>query len=423
MLGKDYLFARLVLWWLYTRPGSLAIVTGPTQTQIGTIVWKEIRKAVFNAPIPFSGRISSGAKTSPQQVDLGNGWQALGFSTTSIERASGQHAGQLAVFVIEGSGIEPEIWDAIESLGYERLVVNGNPIRADGVFVDLIRQAERDKADRIPPAKAVNAIRISSFESPHAYLDKSPVGLADKTWLDAVGRRYGTQSLWYRSHVLAEIPVASADILIDPRWIDACADWKRRKPIHDPVCAAGRRISCDLAEGVGRDASCVLVRDSFGVLEVIFGSTMGLPEASDCIATLARKWDVLPAQISYDRLGIGRHFPAHLARHKLTGCRPYSGSAQPMNHADFTNLRSEAAWRMRMRLDPQHIPSIDRPHSLQEPFHLPKQLYLGRLRDELKPLTYECYGNAIKLLDKEEWADTLGHSPDVADTLIQSFSW
>jgi hypothetical protein len=425
MLGKDYLFARLILWWMCTRPNSLVLVTAPTQTQIGTIVWKEIRRAVAMAPIPLGARITEGAKNSPQQIDMGNGWQALGFSTTSIERASGQHAGQLAAFVVEGSGIEPVIWEAIESWGYSKLVINGNPVRSDGVFVDLIRQAEKDQQDGIPKRLAVNAIRISSKESPHAELEKSPVGLADKTWLQAVERRYGAHSLWYKSHVLAEIPVSSADLLVPVSHIDAAIAHRRRyaEPYH-PVHRT-RRMSCDLGEGVGRDSSCVLVRDDWGIIEVCHGAALGLPEAAALMAQLARKYEIQPGMMSFDKLGIGKHFPNHLARYGLQNARPYAGSGRPMAAADFVNLRTEAAWRMRLRLDPMHIPDMRTPHSRNEPFSFdPKEAsYIPRLREELKPLTYECYGTAVKLLDKEEWCDVLGHSPDIADTLIQSFAW
>lgn len=429
MLGKDFLFARLVLWWLCTRPDSLVIVTGPTQQQIGSIVWKELRRAVVNGNLPFDPHVTASVQASPQQVNLGGGWQALGFSTKSVERASGQHAGELLVLVIEGSGVEQEVWDAIESLGYDRLAVNGNPIRADGVFVDLIRQSDRDKQDGIPPSHAVNAIRIRSTESPHAMFDKSPVGLADKTWLDSVARRYGKKSLWYLSHVEAEIPVASADILIPEPWLDYLCAIKRA-PIgpNDPLHLT-RRISCDLGEGVGRDSSCVLVRDDRGVLDCEWGAALGLAEAAAIYATLVRKWNVLAGNMSYDKLGIGKNFPNHLAKHglfdpsKSIAPRPYVGSGRPIDVHGFTNLRSEAAWRLRERLDPLHVPDTRLPHKGQQEFTFAPGSYLPRLREEIKPLTYECYGTAIKLLAKDEWSEILGHSPDVADTLIQSFSW
>lgn len=46
-----------------------------------------------------------------------------------------------------------------------------------------------------------------------------------------------------------------------------------------------------------------------------------------------------------------------------------------------------------------------------------------RLREELKALTYHPVGRKTALLSKEDWATILGHSPDLADALIQSFAW
>ena len=56
----------------------------------------------------------------------------------------------------------------------------------------------------------------------------------------------------------------------------------------------------------------------------------------------------------------------------------------------------------------------------QRPFHFCPGPYYVRLVDELRPLTYGLVGKRTKLLPKEEWATILGHSPDVADALIQS---
>src|SRR5208337_572423 len=122
-------------------------------------------------------------------VEVSPGWHALGYSTTSVERASGQHAKDLLVIVEEASGVKDEIWDALESLKYTKLVAIGNPIRAEGRFVDLIRQADADRADNVPPRLAVKAIQIPSTDSPHAMLDKSPWGIADRTWLESCYRR------------------------------------------------------------------------------------------------------------------------------------------------------------------------------------------------------------------------------------------
>jgi phage terminase large subunit len=423
MIGKDFWVGRLIWWWLYTRTQDpLVVVTGPSQSLLGLVTWKEVRRAISNAIIPASAKITSGAKTSPQQLDLGNGIQAVGYSTTSVERASGQHSGELLVIVEEASGVDDEIWEAIDSLGYDRLVCIGNPIRADGRFVDLIRQADRDRADGIPPHKAVNAIQIPSTDSPHAAWDKSPIGLADKTWIDEQTRRYGKDSLWVRSHIKAEIPVVSADTLIPEAWLDfAAAQPGRCAADHDPVSGT-RRISCDLGEGVGRDSSCILVRDDRGILEVVSGAHLGLAEAANRIFHLSQKYSVPPTRISYDRVGIGRDFHLHLKRMGLGDALGYAGAAKPLS-GDFVNLRTEAAWKLRSRLNPEGVADQRQPYATRAPFAIPPADWWPRMREELKALTYSLVGKRTALLSKEDHCTVLGHSPDTSDALIQSFAW
>ncbi len=67
---------------------------------------------------PVRGKLSSGLKASPAVIEIAPGWQALGFSTTSVERSSGQHAKRLLAVVEEASGVEDFVFDAIDSLGY-----------------------------------------------------------------------------------------------------------------------------------------------------------------------------------------------------------------------------------------------------------------------------------------------------------------
>ena len=48
----------------------------------------------------------------------------------------------------------------------------------------------------------------------------SGMGLADKVWLEAVGREPGENSPWYRSHVLAERPKLASETLIPQEWLN-----------------------------------------------------------------------------------------------------------------------------------------------------------------------------------------------------------
>ena len=111
-------------------------------------------------------------------------------------------------------------WDAIESLGYERLVAIGNPIRADGHFALLSDQGDRDALEHRPPQVSCKHFVVPSTMSPHAHLARSPVGLADKVWLEAVGREPGENSPWYRSHVLAQRPKLRRGRLIRQEWLN-----------------------------------------------------------------------------------------------------------------------------------------------------------------------------------------------------------
>ena len=424
MLGKDYWVGGLIPWWLWTRPHSLVVVTGPSQTLLGSVTWKEVRRAVEGCPYwptYLPAKITNGVKSSPQTMEIVPGWQALGFSTTSVERLSGQHAGELLVITEESSGVEDHIWEALDGLGASKVVAIGNPIRCDGGFVNLCDQGDADRKNNVPKYKAVCHLNIASTASPHAHLDTSPVGLASRGWIERMERKYGRTSLWFKSHVLAVRPAVSAETLIPESWLNFAAEVKRQGvPINHPIHAT-RRISCDLGEGVGRDATCVLVRDANGVLSLSVSASNGLGEAAQIIADMSRTWSVPHERISYDALGIGKNMPHHLAKHGITEAQPYAGHGKPFD-SQFTNLRTEAAWKLRQRLDPQFAPDSTSPNRTQLPFSIPPADWWPRMFDELKALSYSLVGRKTKLITKEDWCARLGHSPDLADALIQSFA-
>jgi hypothetical protein len=420
-IGKDYVLGGVIPWWLYTRHRSLVIATGPSQTLLGSVTWKEVRLAIEHSKIPLGAKLSNGIRASPQTVTLGTDWQALGYSTTSVERASGQHNRKLLVIGEEASAIDDEIYDALDSLKFVKLFLIGNPTRPDGRFVSLIQQAAADQRNGVPRHQAVNAIHIPSTDSPHADWPESPFGLADQGFLEDMRRRHGETSLWWKVHILAIIPTTAAETLIPESWLDFAASRHRSPlPLNHPLHTT-RRIACDLGEGVGRDSTCVLVRDKDGILEVICSAAIGLAEAASAIADMARKWNVPHHLITYDRLGIGKNMPHHLVKHGITEAEGYAGEGHRCSH-DFTNFRSECAWRLRQRLDPQFAPDSHSPHQIQPPFVIPAEAWWPRLREELRVLEYGLAGRKTKLMLKEHWCARLGHSPDIADALIQSFA-
>jgi len=99
-------------------------------------------------------------------------------------------------------------------------------------------------------------------------------------------RKYGKGSLWVGSHIDARIPDVDAEQLIDLTCVDHHSKQQRPQvpPTH-PINFT-RRIACDLAEGVGRDSTCIMVLDDWGVLEVVLSNAAGLPEAAATIHRL-----------------------------------------------------------------------------------------------------------------------------------------
>ena len=163
MLGKGFLIGGLVPWFLWTRKHSLVYICGAGQTQIGSVLFKEIRRAVQNCPFWKAGllpmTISPGIKSSPATATIRPGWGALGFSTSTIERASGHHARHMLVIVDEASGVADESWQAIDSLGFSKMLVAGNPIRSDGKFATLCDQGDRDALEQRPPHLACRHLK------------------------------------------------------------------------------------------------------------------------------------------------------------------------------------------------------------------------------------------------------------------------
>jgi hypothetical protein len=435
-VGKSFLAAGLIHWFLFTHHGSLVVATAPTQVQLEEVLWKEVERAYLGARIPLGGRLLR----SPLKVDLGGGWQALAYSTTKVERFSGHHATDLFAILDEASGIAPPIYEAISSLNPSRELLMGNPLQPSGDFYDRCH-AENPLA---------NIIKISSRESPHIHLARSPWGLADATWLEKARADYGEGSLWWICHVLGEFPDSGQDSVIPGNWLDLAA-----RAVHVPKGAC--RIAVDLAEGRGGDRSCVLVRDDNGVIDLWSSNVADFQTVASRVALQAQRYEVEDSYISYDVAGIGADFANRLRQFGIVSPTPYRGGND--GGPKHSNLRSYSAWRLRQRLDPQRreikyqseesereipeysvneftinyktgcpkTPMLVLPRSRgddRSQFSIAPRFLNGPLREELIGLRYEQdLRGRIKLEVKEDYVERLKRSPDLADCLCQSFAF
>ena len=421
-VGKSYLLAGLVPWWLYTRKHSLVITTGPDHRQVVSVLWKEIRRAMqaaTDADLELGYDHISTGYTSPQRltVETGTDWGALGFAAQYEEGFSGQHAGDLLVIVDEASGVTPAIWTAIHGLASTRLVVAGNPIRYDCHFRELHDLAVKGSA-------TINSVPISSLESPDATKDFSKVGMASRSFLNQMREIHGEESPWWRSNILGIFPGQESVRFLPHAWLDACT---RESTLDDELWkdypAGPAFMGVDIGGGVGADRSVVVVRNAKRILAIFASEWHGvLDEArhrlEPIVVELARKWDVASDRVIYDKGGLGRSFGSYLAGYGLPGAVGYFGAGK--GGKLYVNRRTANAFAIRRRLDPHRENHV--------PFYcggLPEWTALRQELAELRSPTMEHEEGQIKqrLEEKEELAARLHRSPDVLDALLMTFTY
>ncbi len=322
-VGKSFLLAGIVLWWLYTRPMSLVITTGPDHRQVVSVLWKEIRRALrpryedgrrISPKLNLAADHLSAGYTSPQRltVKAGTDWGALGFAAQYEEGFGGQHAGDLLVIVDEASGVSAPIWSAIHGLAASRLVVVGNPIRYDCHFREL-----HDLA--VKGSTTITSVGISSLESPDARNDFSPVGMASRSFLNQMREIHGEESPWWRSNILGIFPGQETVRFLPSAWLDACT---RESVLTDELWsdypAGSAFIGVDVGGGVGADRSVVVVRNRKQVLEIFASEWHGVLDDArhrlePIVVGLARKWRPFrpKPRVIFDKAGLGRSFGSY----------------------------------------------------------------------------------------------------------------
>lgn len=406
MVGKSFVDAGTILWFLCEFPNSLILATAPSQVQLEEVLWKEVERAYSGMRIPLDGRMLK----NPLKIDLGGGWQALAYSTTKTERFSGHHQADMLFVGDEASGIAPEIYEAITALNPSRTLLSGNPLRPDGPFFDRCQSAGSNEL--------ANLIHISSLESPHITLPRSPWGLADATWLQTARNDYGEGSLWWVAHVLGRFPEFGDDVVFPPRWLDRAGVAGR-----DPVRRDGpTRVAIDLGEGRGGDRTVLMCRDDNSLLALEHSRTWSLEATATRASILAQRYAVEPFRVSWDVAGIGADFANRLESVGLEGCKPYRGGDTAGKK--FANRRSAGAWHARQRLDPGRLQILSGGVTVPKPAFAIRPDWLALMREELQGVRYHNAGkDRIELEPKVEFAKRLGHSPDFADCYGQLFFW
>ena len=390
--GKDWAAARIILWWLETRPAAKVVVLAPTQRQIEYILWPEIATAVANADVPLSGKLTKSRYT------ISADRFGVAFSTNKPDRVQGFHSPQLLVIVDEAHGVEQPYIDAAIRLNPTKFLMIGNALSRPGEFYDS------HHAKQVAYAR----LRISALDTPNLIEGAEPVpglitpeDIADKALI------WGEDHPLFRSSVYAEFPDAEDNSLVGRKAVETAmasdAPSGAGAPTEEEDAREPVYIGVDVAR-FGADKSVLIARRGQRVI-----ATKSLDREMDTMRVAgetALMANELGAEaIFVDENGVGGGVCDRL---KEVGAPVYGvqfGRRAP-HPTRFANLRSEIFWELR-RLMNDHL------------IALPNDEILAA---QLLSLRYDVTSSGqVKLESKRETRKKGVPSPDRADALALAF--
>lgn len=411
--GKSFVAARIALNFLHAFTNSIVLTTAPTFRQVEDILWQEIRSAFYNARVPdamFGTMLNT-------RYDLGDGWFGIGLSTDDPDRFQGYHSNHILVVADEASGIEKNIFDAIEgitSTGYTRVLLIGNPTDPTGYFAETFKHDIWKK------------ITISCFDTPNFSTINNLEQLKNSTeeqrtaavtnpklitprWAYERIMDWGVESPLFQSRVLGMFPEESDDTLIALKYVEKALlqnnpDGSRKVRIGDDW-----QIGLDVAR-YGSDRTCFVVRHGSEVIDIIWY------QKEDTMKTVGRAKYILrqypEARLLIDEIGIGAGVVDRLNEDKKFDGRivgiNVANRTQDDENIKFINMRARFYWKLRERFINNEIILIDR----------------GSVVSDLTNLKYKFRSTdgAIQIESKEDLKKRGLRSPDIADALTLAFA-
>ncbi|MGD0992869.1 MAG: hypothetical protein ABR998_10395 [Gemmatimonadales bacterium] len=403
-VGKDWVGSALGLWWCYSR-GGLVVICGPVERTVrGVIMQNEVRRFWTRAALP--GTLFEMALRLDAEGNAG----LVAFTSTSESNLTGWHspAGVL-LLVTEAQGIlDAPLLEALLSNvsgAEDKALVYGNPVTSVTPFYGLCHSA------------AWHRIRLSCLDHPNISGVGAPVpGAVSPQYLERIGAEYGQDSAVWQARVLGEFPTAD-----EGEGLCARADVERAFALHDAKTfaadAAAPVFSLDVAR-FGSDDSCLAVLRGRHVERIVTWHGLDTMASARRVLAVAEEFGRAPAwvkrfgaayraQIAVDETGVGGGVVDKL---KELDAEPwgFNGGRRARDPKRFFNLRAEAFWTVRQRLEAGTL-ALPRDTLLAEE--------LVAMRWRLSPL------GAIQIEDKELLRGRIGRSPDRSDAVAMALAY
>lgn len=393
-VGKSFFAACMTPWFLSAHNPGYVVTTSSSWTGIERTLWPEIHRVKMNAP-----NIAGGIRNQGDILNLewkwGPQWGAFAVSTKTPENFSGFRTPH-GVFVIvdEASALEEDIFDAIMGLCStqgSKLLLIGNPLKPSGPFYNTFGDPDWQN------------FHISAIESPNVLSGENVIpGLATRKWVERMTRKWGKGSHQYLARVEGQFPESEEDTLVPKAWME------------DALVEVVGKIVLPLYLGVdvaryGTDRTVLVIRDARAVRQVIVRTKKSTMETAGLVKRTMEEWGIEPEHTYIDDIGLGGGVTDRLQEQgiQVVPVNFGAGSEDP----DFSNIRAQCYWGLRMALSPEAEHSLLIPRKFAD------------LANECTVPHYTVLSSGkIQIESKDEIKKRLGRSSDLSDALTLTYA-
>lgn len=420
-VGKTFLAACIVLWFLACHDNAIVPTVAPKEDQLLRGVWKEIGDLWprFQRHFPTAELLTGLIRMRPAESGREK-WAAFAFvcgvgaSEEAATKAQGIHAEHMLILTEETPGIHQAIMNALYNTRTDDHNIQlsfGNP---DHRHDTLHTFCEHDE---------VTHIRISAFDHPNIVTKRRVVpGAIGRKRLRERINKLGVGSRFYQSRVRGISPTESSDALIKHEWCVAAA-----ARYNDPAFRrGGQALGVDVARSPNGDKAAIARWQGACLTEIESFPCEDPSELGLRVVTEAKLAGIQGKHVGVDNVGVGAG-TVDRAKEEGFKVRGIGGGQKALPGVDIDLMWSET------EIDAEGIERARGPVVIEEErfdnkrsqvwWRLREDLRLGRIalpdRSELfRDLTtpeYKTLGGIIRVESKESMVKRLGRSPDEGD--------
>lgn len=314
------------------------------------------------------------------------------------------------ILLSEAQGVPDHAWEAASACATDSsnvICCVGNPIHRDGKL---------EAASVRWPSVRFNALEVVGLGIP---------GAASQAWVDEVAEEWGTDSDWYRVHVLGLFPVDDSDTaLVTRAMLDRAVALHRGEDVVPP----GRwAFSLDPSEGQNDASVLAALKGDGHLVKLHTWHGANAVETRDRIIEILATYQCVPPadlrkfapgdvrgprdfDLIVDSVAFGSGVADILEEAGFTVTR-FKSSHKPSDALDgdsmFYDKRAECYWRLRLQLQAGTLALPDHPALFEELLNT-----RWGLTDNEK----------IKIEQKKLIKARIGRSPDHADAVMQALA-